>query len=183
MAATVQEQVVPMIDPRHMRKVLGHVPTSVAIVCTMDVGKPVGCTIGSFVSVSLDPALIAFFAMKSSSTFDSIARAGSFSVNVLAGDQSQVCDVFARKLPDRFRQVGWTPGPGGNPHLRGSLAVLDCEVDSILTLGDHEMVVGRVEGLMIDRPGVEPLVFSRGALRGLSSDQRTGRHPYAWLDE
>lgn len=183
MAATVQEQVVPMIDPHHMRKVLGHVPTSVAIVCTMDEDEPVGCTIGSFVSVSLDPPLIAFFAMSSSSTFGSIARAGSFSVNVLAGDQAQVCDLFARKLPDRFRHVGWTAGAGGNPHLHGTLAVLDCEVDSIVTLGDHEMVVGRVDDLMIDRPGVEPLVFSRGALCGLSSDRRSSRHPYAWLDE
>jgi 3-hydroxy-9,10-secoandrosta-1,3,5(10)-triene-9,17-dione monooxygenase reductase component len=180
---TVQKQDAPALEARHMRKVLGHIPTSVAIVCTMDGRQPVGCTIGSFVSASLDPPLVAFFAMRSSSTLGAILRAGTFSVNVLAADQAQICDVFARKLPDRFRHLSWTAGQTGSPLLHGTLTALDCDLESVATVGDHEMIVGRVLTLTNARPGAEPLVFARGALRGLPPTQDSGRHPYAWLDE
>ena len=49
------------IDPRHFRNVLGHFPTGVTVVTGVDgTGQPVGITIGSFVSVSLDPPLVGF---------------------------------------------------------------------------------------------------------------------------
>jgi 3-hydroxy-9,10-secoandrosta-1,3,5(10)-triene-9,17-dione monooxygenase reductase component len=172
------------VDSRHMRQVLRHVPTSVAIVCTLDEGAPAGCTVGSFVSVSLEPPLIAFFGMKTSATLAAVARTGSFTVNVLASDQTNVCDLFARKRPNRFSHVGWTAGRGGKPRLSGALAVLDCDVESIMTIGDHEMVVGRVRQLTVDRPGAEPLVFARGALRDLApSTEGVARHPFAWLGD
>ncbi|MFE3999339.1 flavin reductase family protein [Nocardioides sp. YIM B13467] len=167
-----------------MRHVLGHVPTSVAVVTTTEGDQPVGCTIGSLVSVSLEPPLIAFFAMESSSTMKALSDAGSFAVNVLAHDQQWVCDVFARRQGDRFRKVEWDPGRRGNPRIRKSLAILDCELESVTPAGDHQMILGRVLDLAVERPQCEPLVFARGALRTLSGANSATRHPLlTWLGD
>ncbi len=157
---------------RELREALAHVPTSVVVVTTMDGTEPVGSTIGSLVSVSLDPPLVAYFAMKTSSTLRAVRRARAFSVNVLAGGQDELARAFARSREERFRSVAWTRGPGGMPHLDGALMALDCHLEEVLTVGDHEMVVGRVIGLTAARPSLEPLVFARGTLRGLDPEAR-----------
>ncbi len=86
------------MTPRLLRTVLGHVPTSVAVVCTLDGHEPVGHTVGSFVSVSLDPPLVGYFAMRWSGTLAAVRRSGVFSVNVLAEDQVALGRVFAEPL-------------------------------------------------------------------------------------
>ena len=48
-------------DSARFRQVLGHLPTGVVVVTGVDAhGAPSGITIGSFVSVSLDPPLVGF---------------------------------------------------------------------------------------------------------------------------
>ena len=61
-------------DPRRLRQALRHVPTAVTVVCTLDGQVPVGHTIGSFVSASLDPPLVGYFAMRSSATLGAVRR-------------------------------------------------------------------------------------------------------------
>lgn len=156
-------------DPQHLRRVLGHVPTGVCVVTTTRDGMPVGSTVGSFTSVSLDPPLIAFFSKHSSDVLAAIRRQGSFAVNVLAADQPDVCQVFARKGVERFEQVRWQLGPRQHPHLHQALAVLECDVETVADAGDHAMVLGRVRQLEVLRPAVGPLVFWTGALHGIRS--------------
>lgn len=154
-------------EAAHMRAVLGHVPTSVCVVTTIIGEVPAGSTVGTFTSVSLDPPLIAFFSQHTSETLAAVRSSATFAVNVLAADQSQTCTDFARKLPDRFDRVPWSLGPFGNPHLGGSLAVLECTVEAVTDAGDHVMVLGRVRELDALRSGGEPLVFHGGGLHGL----------------
>ena len=162
------------VAPQHLRRVLRRVPTSLAVVTTMDGVAPVGCTIGSFVSVSLDPPLAAYFAMRSSSTLAAVRRHRAFSVNVLAEDQADLAAVFAGGSADRFRGVRWQPGPGGTPHLDGALVVLDCELHDVVTVGDHEMVVGHLTGASVTRPAVQPLVLGGGRVRQLQLARPSG---------
>ena len=162
------------VDPQHLRRVLRRVPTSLAVVTTMDGASPAGCTIGSFVSVSLDPPLAAYFAMRSSSTLAAVRRRQAFSVNVLADDQADLAAVFSGRSANRFRGVRWQPGPGGTPHLDGALVVLDCELHDVVTLGDHEMVVGRLTGASVTRPGIQPLVLGGGRVRELQLARPSG---------
>jgi 3-hydroxy-9,10-secoandrosta-1,3,5(10)-triene-9,17-dione monooxygenase reductase component len=62
-------------SPRRFRDVLGHFPTGVALITAIDQdGRPVGLTVGSFTSVSLDPPLVAYLPAKSSTRF--LASAG-----------------------------------------------------------------------------------------------------------
>lgn len=151
-----------MIAPRHFRDVLGHFPTGVCIVTAIDRdGEPVGMTVGSFASVSLDPPLVAFFPDRNSTTFPRIREAASYCVNVLAAAQEPVCRIFATRGIDKFAAVDWRPAPSGAPILEGVVAWIDCEPESITEAGDHYVFMGRVRALEVENPTL-PLLFFQG---------------------
>jgi len=144
------------------RQVLGHFPTGVTVITAIEDGTPVGLAVGSFFSVSLDPPLVGFCPDKRSSSWPVIQRAGRFCVNVLADDQEVLCRQFATKGADKFAGVGWSPtAGGGSPRLTDVLAWIDCDVEVVHEAGDHDICVGRVLGLAVEREG-SPLVFYRG---------------------
>lgn len=150
-----------MFDGMRFREVLGHYPTGVVVVTAIDAtGAPVGMTIGSFSSVSLDPPLIAYLPMRSSRTFERIRGAETFCVNILAGDQEDLCRRFASG-PRDFATVAWTRSPGGAPVLEGTVGWIECTTHDVSDAGDHYLVLGRVTGLQVSRP-VQPLLFFQG---------------------
>jgi 3-hydroxy-9,10-secoandrosta-1,3,5(10)-triene-9,17-dione monooxygenase reductase component len=149
------------IEPQFFRRVLGQFLTGVAVISAMDGEEPVGLTVGSFFSVSLDPPLVGFCAARSSKTWPTIKRAGRFCVNVLAADQEAVSRSFARTGTDKFQGIGWAMSDGGCPRLDGVIAWIDCDIEVVYGAGDHEICVGRVRGLGDPRLSV-PLPFFRG---------------------
>ncbi len=152
------------IDPADYRRVLGHFPTGVTVVTALGDDGPVGVAIGSFASISLEPPLVGFFLGTQSSSGAAIQAAGSFCVNVLGADQLALCGVMASKSDDKFADVDTTPAPGsGAPMLPGVVAVIDCELDQMVELGDHNLIVGRVLGLDTPNADVDPMVFFTGA--------------------
>ena len=151
----------PAFGGAEFRQVLGHFPTGVTVVTALVGGLPVGLSVNSFTAVSLEPPLVAFCAARRSRTWASIRPAGHFCVNVLAEDQEAVARVFATPGADRFRGVGWTLSPSGAPRVGGSLAWIDCAIDAVHPGGDHEICVGRVNALEVEREG-GALVFYRG---------------------
>jgi flavin reductase (DIM6/NTAB) family NADH-FMN oxidoreductase RutF len=154
-------------DSAQFRRVLGHFPTGVTVVTAMTDAGPVGMTIGSFFSVSLDPPLVAFCAAHSSSTYPNLKPVGSFCVNILAEDQEDICRRVASKEPDKWEGLGWKEAGTGSPVLDGVLAWIDCDLDVIHEAGDHDIVVGRVRELDVAREG-GPLVFFRGGYGSFS---------------
>lgn len=143
------------------RQVLGHFPTGVVIVTTQADDVPVGLSVNSFTAVSLEPPLVAFCAARLSGSWALIQRTGTFCVNVLAEDQEAVSRVFATPGADRFAGLGWTRSTSGAPHIHGALAWMDCTIDAVHAGGDHEICVGRVRALDVERED-GPLVFYRG---------------------
>jgi flavin reductase (DIM6/NTAB) family NADH-FMN oxidoreductase RutF len=156
------------IDSTRFRHVLGHFPTGVTIV-TADPGDgPVGLTIGSFTSVSLDPPLVGFLPGKGSTSWPGIERAGRFCVNVLAADQAELCWRFARERDDKFDGIGWSSSTRtASPVLDGVLAWIDCTIEHVVDAGDHWFVLGRVVDLhAADRS--DPMIFFRGKVGGFA---------------
>ncbi len=98
-------------DQAQFRSVLGHFATGVTVVAGVSEGQPVGLSVNSFTSVSLDPPLVLLCVATGSSTWPRIRAVGSFTVNVLAEHQENVSRVFAARGPDKFRDVRWWPGP------------------------------------------------------------------------
>jgi len=157
----------PTIDARHFRNVLGHFPTGVTVVTGLDAsGKPHGITIGSFVSVSLDPPLVGFLPGKSSRSWPSIAESGNFCVNILGSGQDDLCWRFAKEPVEgdegKFAGIDWKPSGTGSPILPGVVGWIDCRVDAVLEGGDHWFVEGRVLDMAHAEQVDGAMVFFRG---------------------
>lgn len=150
------------IDRQQLRQILGNYPTGVAVVTTLDAsGGPVGMTVGSFTSVSLDPPLVAFLPDRRSSTLGVVQEAGRFCVNVLSAGQEKVCRSFAMRGMPRFEVHAWTPSAAGLPLIAGALAWIVCELDAVHEAGDHAIVIGQVRDIGLASDGL-PLLFFRG---------------------
>jgi 3-hydroxy-9,10-secoandrosta-1,3,5(10)-triene-9,17-dione monooxygenase reductase component len=148
-------------DPQQFRQLVGHVPTSVTVVTAMSKGQPIGVTVGSFSSVSLEPPLVNFFIDRSSRTWPRLNESSTFTVNVLGLEHGELCRAFSRRAEDRFKGVVWEPSPLGNPVLEQATLAIDCTRYKVEVLGDHIQIVGRVEDLQMRTAGL-PLVFYRG---------------------
>ncbi len=150
------------IDPRALRNAFGTFMTGVTVVTTHDpAGNPIGFTANSFTSVSLDPPLVLVCIANSSSNYAAFEQAGGFAVNVLAEDQKDVSNTFARPVEDRFAAVSWQKGPEGSPVFEGVSAWFDCSMHNRVEAGDHLILIGRVEAFETSpAPG---LGYARGA--------------------
>lgn len=146
-----------------LRTVAGSFPTGVAAITVVHDGRPYGFAANAFSSLSLEPPLVLVCAARTSRTRPVLVAAGSFTINILAADQGDVCSALARKGDDKFDALAWTPGPLGHPHLTGAAAHLDCALHSLLPGGDHVIVTGFVSAAAMDE-SVAPLVFWRGTL-------------------
>jgi len=152
----------PEIDAAHFRQVLGHFPTGVTVITAMDADDaPAGFAVGSFFSVSRDPPLVGFCAVKGSSSWPTIRDAGLFCVNVLAEDQEALCRQLSMKGEEKFRGLGWQAAATGSPRINDVLAWIDCDIEAIHDAGDHEICVGRVREMNVEREN-GPLLFYRG---------------------
>ncbi len=156
------------IDAAHYRQTLGHFPTGVTVVAGIDpeTDAAAGLAIGSFFSISIDPPLVGFCVGKSSGSWPRVSASGSFCVNVLAADQEDVCRVFASSGDDKFATIGWDAAGSGSPRIHDVLAWIDCDVETVHEAGDHDIIVGAVRDLGVERE-VDPLVFFRGGYANL----------------
>ncbi len=149
------------LDSREFRRILGHYPTGVCVVTAALESGPVGMVVGSFTSVSLEPALVAFLPDRRSTTWPRIEAAGHFCVNVLAERQQAVCQAFSSKTGGRFDSVPYRLGETGVPIIEGVVAWIDCQLHAVHEAGDHFIAIGAVRALDVERAD-PPLVFVRG---------------------
>lgn len=146
------------------RTVMACFPTGVTIVATRDAqGEPVGLTVNSFTSVSLEPPLILVCINRDANTHDRLIEASSFTVNILSVTQAEVAMRFAKRPSEgRFENVQWTAAPSGHPVLADAAAWLDCSIHEVIGAGDHSIVLARAVAVGVgDKPA---LLFHRGAL-------------------
>jgi 3-hydroxy-9,10-secoandrosta-1,3,5(10)-triene-9,17-dione monooxygenase reductase component len=161
----------PAVDPGYFREVMAHIPTSVCVVAADHADGPAGLSVGSFVSVSLDPPLVGVFVAATSTSWPRVAAAGSFCISVLSDDHEHVSRRFAVSGGDKFAGLEWGRSPAGAPQLPGAVAWIDCELEAEYPAGDHTLVLGRVVELEAI-PEAAPLIFHRGGYGRLSNDQQ-----------
>jgi 3-hydroxy-9,10-secoandrosta-1,3,5(10)-triene-9,17-dione monooxygenase reductase component len=155
------EAAAPSGDVAHFRAVLGHFVTGIVVVTGILDGVPAGLTCQSFVSLSLDPLLVAFCPSKTSTSWKRIDQTGAFCANFLSEEQEDVSRVFATSGGDKFQGLGWRPSGTGSPILADVLAWVDCRIEARHDAGDHHIIVGRVVDLEAATHG-RPLVAYRG---------------------
>lgn len=150
------------IDARQLRNALGTFATGVAIVTTVaEDGEPLGLTVNSFSSVSLDPPLVLFCLARRAYSYPHFAQCAAFAVNILAADQRELSGRFASPSTDKWRGVSFDVSENGCPVFSDALAVFQCSTRVVHEAGDHIIVVGRVEAFLTDRVH-DPLLFYRG---------------------
>ncbi|OLS60710.1 p-hydroxyphenylacetate 3-hydroxylase reductase component [Pseudomonas putida] len=149
-------------DSRAFRRALGNFATGVTVVTADDGrGNKVGVTANSFNSVSLDPPLILWSLDKRSSSLATFDAASHFAVNILAADQIDLSNNFAKPRDDRFGGIAHQAGAGGAPILSDCSANFQCEKYQMVDGGDHWIMIGKV--VAFEDCGRSPLLYHQGA--------------------
>lgn len=147
---------------RELRDAFGSFMTGVTVVTTCkDDGTPLGFTANSFASVSLDPALLLVSIAKTSSNYNNFANASHFAINILAEEQKDISNTFARPSDDRFANLAWTKSASHNPVIDQVSAWFDCTTYQVVDAGDHAILIGKVEDF--GSAGFAGLGYYRGA--------------------
>ena len=85
-------------DARTLRDAMGCFVTGITVVTTLDdTKKPIGLTVNSFSSVSLDPPLVSICLGNHVGSLDAFRAEKSFGINVLHTGQQSTSNVFASK--------------------------------------------------------------------------------------
>ncbi|MCH7958985.1 MAG: flavin reductase family protein [Candidatus Hydrogenedentes bacterium] len=157
-------------DERKLRDMFGRFPTGVTVITTVDAGaNPIGLTVSSFTSVSLDPPLILWCMGRDSNMLAEFETCTHFAVNILAADQADVARRFAMPSDNRFEGIACEHGEGGVPLLTGCAARLQCRNTAQHDGGDHVIFLGEVTDFdQTDKPS---LAFSRGQYTATSELQ------------
>lgn len=153
------------------RRGFRHVPTVVTVVLfeQTDPAMPTGITIGSFVSLSLEPPLVCFNVMKSARMHDTAVAARNFVVHVLREDQNDLSDRFAMPHFTRAEQLEGlqvVAGPFGYDILDNALVRFDCALEEVHDAGDHSILVGRVHDVVEGEDG-RPIVYHQRAYHAI----------------
>ncbi|MFD5464240.1 MFS transporter [Kitasatospora sp. NPDC127059] len=156
--------------------------TGVTVASTVHDGIPHATTVNSFVTVSLDPALVLVCVERGSRLDALIAEKAPLGITVLSAGQRDTAVHFAKR--DRpsgeaqFDGHPWRPGKEtGAPLLEAGTAWLECAVRTVVPAGDHSIVLAEVLSFTDvpsctepDRYGQRraPLVFFGGGFHTLA---------------
>lgn len=155
------------IDGRELRDALGRFATGVCLITTQtSAGEAVAMTVNSFSSVSLDPPLVLWCLQDNSDVYDVFSSPRYFGINILASEQQELSNQYARKGQHALETAHFRQGKTGAPIIRDALVSFECELEATYDGGDHLIIVGRVKD-MNQRPTGEPLLFFSGGYREL----------------
>jgi flavin reductase (DIM6/NTAB) family NADH-FMN oxidoreductase RutF len=135
-----------VIGGDELRAVMRSFPSGICVV-TIDLeGRHTGLTVGSLVSLSLEPPLVGFALGHQASLHELLREAGEFGVSLLGGEQGAIAQHFARSVPPIALWTGieLRDDVDGPPLLAGARGWLRCAVEAEHPTGDHTFFVGRV---------------------------------------
>lgn len=164
-AETVEPQALSLQDL--FREALSHWASGVTVVAAKDgAGTVRGMTASSFSSLSLEPPLVLVCVDERANLLSVLEQAEHFTVNFLAEGQEEASGHFAGQAAARLLENPPFP-THGDLILGDALATLVCSRWQVYPGGDHRIVVGKVERVILgeDRP---PLVYYRRGYRKLS---------------
>jgi flavin reductase (DIM6/NTAB) family NADH-FMN oxidoreductase RutF len=156
------------IEPRRLRDACGRFGTGVTVVTTHCDGHEHGMTANAFMSVSLDPPLVAISIAETAKMLPRIQKSGRFAVSVLADTMDEIAWHFAGKPDPRFTDL--LEIVDGLPVVRGAVATFTADVHDEVVAGDHTIFIGHVRSLAIGEDK-KPLLFFRGKFAGLAATE------------
>ena len=151
-----------------LRALMRRFPHGVAVLTVDADGERLGLTVGSLVSLSLEPPLVGVAIAKQAAMHELLRNAGGFAVSLLAQGQDWLAQHFARGVPPiaLWHGVASREGAAGAPLLVGALGWLECKLAGELDTGDHTFFVGEVLSVELGE-AAPPLVHIESEYRSL----------------
>ncbi|WP_080792264.1 flavin reductase family protein [Corynebacterium pacaense] len=145
-----------------LRQALRRVPTPITFIASHSGEVPVGMVVGSFIGISLEPALVGVYLQKSSSTWPqlrSIVEQGAeLGVSILGSAHADQIRQLSGPAAGRFAGR-WSRENGGAVHLDGADTQLSTRVVEISEVGDHDFALLEVVHAAVADGGSHALVF------------------------
>ena len=155
---------------QELRRAFSCFATGVTIITGIDQnGKPVGITISSFNTVSLNPPLVLWSIGSQSDLCNSFRIGQKQLIHVLDVNQKDLALVFAKQLNKNSIQMEHQIEPSGLMRLANCLAYFECETVAVHEGGDHHIIVERVLSIEQDSDRY-PLLFAQSQFNQLALD-------------
>lgn len=151
------------VRPADFRDAAAFWATGVAVLAAADGDDVEAITLTAFSPLSADPPLVLACVGNDAAVLYVIEAVGRFTVNLLAKGDRRAASSFAQRLqpePGRFVR-------GADPVLRGALVSFVCTVHETHPGGDHRIVVGWVERIVMGDGDPDPLLYFRREYRAL----------------
>lgn len=155
---------------QELRRAFSCFATGVTVITGVDQnGKPVGITISSFNTVSLNPPLVLWSIGSQSDLCNSFRIGQKQLIHVLDVNQKDLALVFAKQLDKNNIQMEHQIKPSGLMRLANCLAYFECETIAVHEGGDHHIIVARVLSIEQDSDR-HPLLFAQSQFNQLALD-------------
>lgn len=155
---------------QELRRAFSCFATGVTVITGIDQnGKPVGITISSFNTVSLNPPLVLWSIGSQSDLCNSFRIGQKQLIHVLDVNQKDLALVFAKQLNKNSIQMEHQIEPSGLMRLANCLAYFECETIAVHEGGDHHIIVARVLSIEQDSDR-HPLLFAQSQFNQLALD-------------
>jgi len=155
-------------DPSLFRQLMSCFATGVTVVTVPSKeDKPVGITINSLTSVSLEPPLALFCLDRQAHVYPFFRNASAFAVNFLGEAQENLSRHFADFRHNPEPENIWEVPQEGCPILRHTLGWMVCRKTEVYDGGDHDIILGKVLTLHKRAGQDDPLLYFHGRYRSI----------------
>ncbi|GAB3796754.1 flavin reductase family protein [Virgibacillus kimchii] len=151
------------MDSRLFRDVMGQFATGITIVSTHHDNGIKAMTVNAFMSVSLEPKLIAVSIDEAASMYPILQKEKKFGISILSEQQKEIAMIYA-KQKEKDREIPFIQLDGA-PVIDHSIAVMSCKVDGTVKAGDHMIFIAEVTDLKLNK--ANPVIFHGGKYKEL----------------
>ncbi|MGO1798216.1 MAG: flavin reductase family protein [Microbacterium sp.] len=155
---------------RALRRAFSVYPTGVVALAAEVDGRAVGMAVNSFISVSLEPALVAISAARTSRTWPVLREVPELGMSVLAAHHAPLSRLLSSREKDRFGAHPWRRSAQGAVLVHDAALWLTCRLHGTFDGGDHEIALYEISEVTVF-DDVEPLVFQQSRYRAISPSE------------
>ncbi|MCW4464638.1 flavin reductase family protein [Glutamicibacter sp. MNS18] len=147
-------------------------PAGVALITANPHGRPVGLTVSSLASLSVDPVAVSFSLTRSSGSAGAVLQAPTFMIHLLGEEHSELADAFARPDGQRFTAgQNWRELENGEPYFPLAPVAFRARMHSSLQVGPSRLIAAEVIDIH-HGPASQHLLYQDRTYLGLSGARR-----------
>ena len=172
------------IDVDTFRLAMRRLAAGVCLITTETLeGARTGMTATAVCSVSAHPPTLLCCVNRKNSSYQAIAHARAFAVNVLALDDRTLADHFAQPISsvEKYARGLWGQLETGAPILESALASFDCRLSNAVEVGTHGILFGEIHATQVRAVQSKPLLYAHGGYGGFAAMAAAGDSDSLWI--